>query len=58
MKGTESAIMDAFGQLLDEKPLTLSLFYEPGQRKEGILSVMLRLADMRMLENKERFAHN
>ncbi|MCR5030755.1 MAG: VirK/YbjX family protein [Selenomonadaceae bacterium] len=34
------------GPILDEKPLTLSLFYEPGQRKEGILSVMLRLADM------------
>ncbi|MBO4852653.1 MAG: DUF535 domain-containing protein [Schwartzia sp.] len=34
------------GPILDEKPLALSLFYEPGQRKEGILSVMLRLADM------------
>ena len=34
------------GPVLDKKPLTLSLFFEPGQRKEGILSVMLRLADM------------
>ena len=33
------------GPALDDKPLSLSLFYEPGQRKEGILSVMLRLAD-------------
>lgn len=33
------------GPELDGKPLTLSLFYEPGQRKEGILSVMLRLAE-------------
>ena len=33
------------GPELDGKPLALSLFYEPGQRKEGILSVMLRLAD-------------
>ena len=33
------------GPELDRKPLALSLFYEPGQRKEGILSVMLRLAD-------------
>ena len=33
------------GPSLDGKPLSLSLFYEPGQRKEGILSVMLRLAE-------------
>jgi uncharacterized protein VirK/YbjX len=33
------------GPELDGKPLALSLFYEPGQRKEGILSVMLRLED-------------
>lgn len=33
------------GPELDGKPLALSLFYEPGQRKEGILSVMLRLAE-------------
>ena len=33
------------GPELDGKSLALSLFYEPGQRKEGILSVMLRLAD-------------
>lgn len=33
------------GPELDRKPLALSLFYEPGQRKEGILSVMLRLAE-------------
>lgn len=33
------------GPALDGVPLALSLFYEPGQRKEGILSVMLRLAE-------------
>lgn len=33
------------GPELDGVPLSLSLFYEPGQRKEGILSVMLRLAE-------------
>lgn len=31
------------GPALDGKPLTLALFYEPGQRKEGILSLILRL---------------
>ena len=31
------------GPELDGKPLVLSLYYEPGQRKEGLLSVMLRL---------------
>ena len=33
------------GPELDGEPISLSLYYEPGQRKEGILSVMLRLAD-------------
>ena len=33
------------GPELEGVPLLLSLFYEPGQRKEGILSVMLRLAE-------------
>lgn len=33
------------GPELDGTPLALSLYYEPGQRKEGLLSVMLRLAN-------------
>lgn len=33
------------GPELDGKPLALSLYYEPGQRKEGLLSVMLRLGN-------------
>ena len=33
------------GPMVDEKPLSLMLYYEAGQRKEGLLSVMLRLDD-------------
>ncbi len=31
------------GPVLDDQPLSLMLYYEAGQRKEGLLSVMLRL---------------
>ncbi len=46
------------GPIVDGKSLSLSLFYEPGQRKEGILSVMLRLADKPLYQMIFWFAPN
>ena len=38
------------GPELDGKPMTLVLSYEPGQRKEGLLSVILRLANQSLYQ--------